>query len=167
MIDAVLEYSKAVRKAGKEKMVDLNELLQDTIAMLAVPKAIAISFEDILPTIKIDPFRIEQVFQNLISNAVQHMGKTEGNISISCKDTGENWLFKVSDDGPGIDEKYHEIVFQVFQTLKSNDDSRSTGVGLSTVKKIIQNYHGEIWIESQAGKGADFCFTIPKNRNKL
>ena len=73
------------------------------------------------------------------------------------------WKFWVADTGPGIEERYHERIFQIFQTLKSRDEQESTGIGLSIVKKIVENYHGKIWVESIVGKGSSFFFLLPKS----
>ena len=114
------------------------------------------------PVLVGDTIRITQVFQNLIGNAIKFVEKTDGHISIGCVDVGKYWQLSVSDDGPGIDPKYHEKVFQIFQTLKPRDEQENTGIGLSIVKKIVEFYGGNVWVESQEGKGSTFFFTMPK-----
>jgi signal transduction histidine kinase len=89
------------------------------------------------------------------------MDKPEGKIHIGCTREGKFWKFRVADNGPGIEEKYHEKVFQIFQTLHPRDQKESTGIGLTIVKKIIDMYGGRIWIESKVGEGSIFYFTIP------
>ncbi|GMT50358.1 MAG: hypothetical protein IEMM0008_1897 [bacterium] len=103
-----------------------------------------------------------QIFQNLISNAIKYMDKPEGEINISCDEDGDYWTFAVSDNGPGIDERYYDKIFQIFQTLVPRDDFESTGVGLSIVKKIIDRLGGRIWVNSQLGEGSTFIFTLCK-----
>ena len=103
-----------------------------------------------------------QVFQNLIGNAIKFMDKDEGVINVSCVDEGELWKFTVSDNGPGIDKRYHDKIFQIFQTLMARDEHESTGIGLTLVKKIITLYGGSIRVESEVGKGSAFIFTLPK-----
>ena len=103
-----------------------------------------------------------QVFSNLIGNAVKHNDKKEIEVNIACVEQADDWLFYVKDNGPGIEEQFHEKVFQIFQTLKTKDEMNSTGIGLSVVKKIIDNVGGKIWIESKTGKGCMFFFTLKK-----
>jgi two-component system, LuxR family, sensor kinase FixL len=103
-----------------------------------------------------------QVFGNLISNAVKYNDKEAGDIEIRCVDAGHNWSISISDNGPGIEEKYFEKIFQIFQTLKSRDEFESTGIGLTIVKKIIEANGGTIIVTSAPGEGTTFTFTIPK-----
>ncbi|MCK5742289.1 MAG: PAS domain S-box protein [Chlorobi bacterium] len=162
LIDAILNYSRIGRKNENDRLTDLNKSVDNVLQMLSASDSISISVDNDLPKLIIDPVRIEQVFQNLISNAVEYMDKPEGIINISSEDQGTYYLFKVKDNGPGIDAKYHKKIFEIFQTLQSKDESESTGIGLSTVKKIVKYYKGGIWLESAVGEGATFCFTLPK-----
>ena len=98
----------------------------------------------------------------MIGNAVKFMDKSQGTITIRCEDAGARWQFSVADNGPGIDPKYHDKIFQIFQTLKPRDEFESTGVGLSIVKKIVELYGGKIWVESEVAQGSTFWFTFPK-----
>jgi len=116
-----------------------------------------------LPTIEGEPTRIDQVFQNLLSNAVKHMDKANGRIAVACQDEGDHWTFSVCDNGPGIEEKYFDRIFKIFQTLTPRDEYENTGVGLTLVKKIVELYGGGIWVESEVGKGSTFSFTWPKS----
>jgi signal transduction histidine kinase len=102
------------------------------------------------------------VFQNLLSNAAKFLDKPEGEIAVNVCDDEEYWRFSVTDNGPGIGAKHYERVFQIFQTLRPHDQSESTGVGLSIVKKIVELQGGKIWVESQPGEGSTFFFTVPK-----
>jgi signal transduction histidine kinase len=107
--------------------------------------------------------RLIQVFENLISNAVKHMGRPEGEIFVGCKELEDFWQFHVRDTGPGIAEKYFEKIFQIFQTLAARDDRESTGIGLAVVKKNVELFGGRIWVESTVGTGSTFYFTMPKS----
>ncbi|MDA3843837.1 MAG: PAS domain S-box protein [Candidatus Kapabacteria bacterium] len=162
LIDAILNYSRVGRKNKNDRLTDLNKSVDNVLQILSAPDSTLVSVDNALPELIIDPVRIEQVFQNLISNAVEYMDKPEGIINISSEDQGSYYLFKVKDNGPGIDKKYHKKIFKIFQTLQSKDKSESTGIGLSTVKKIVKYYKGGIWVESSVGEGATFCFTLPK-----
>ena len=88
------------------------------------------------------------------------MDKPEGKIVIGCVNLGDFWKFSVADNGPGIDPKYHERIFQVFQTLQARDEHESTGIGLALVKKIVESYGGQIWVESTIDQGTTFYFTL-------
>ena len=81
---------------------------------------------------------------------------------IQCRDAGDRWRFSVADNGPGIDPKYHDKIFQIFQTLHPRDEVESTGIGLAIVKKILESHGGRIWVESKIGAGSTFYFTWPK-----
>jgi PAS domain S-box-containing protein len=162
-IDGILQYSRVSRV--KENYVDLNlnELVSEVIEMLSPPENIHIKVDTVLPVVKGERIYIQQVFQNLMSNSIKFMDKPEGFININCTDTGDYWELSVADNGSGIDEKYFNKIFMIFQTLQPRDKFESTGVGLSIVKKIIETNGGKIWVESEVGKGATFYFTLPKN----
>ncbi len=113
-----------------------------------------------LPSIKSDPTQMHQLFQNLISNAVAHIERKKGLVKISCEDCKKYWKFQIEDNGVGIPEEYHEKIFKIFQTLDTRE--KSTGIGLSIVKKIVDLYGGNIWLESEPGVGTSFYFTIKK-----
>ena len=162
LIDGILEYSRIGRIKGKEEEVDLNIVAKETIEILAPPENIQVIIENELPVVFGDRVRIGQVFQNLISNAMKYMDKPEGEIKIDCKDEGSHWKISVADNGPGIERKYYEKIFQIFQTLESKDTRESTGIGLTLVKKIVELHGGNIWVKSEVGKGSTFLFTIKK-----
>lgn len=164
LIDGILQYSRVGRVREALIDVDLNQKVREVIDMLAPPANIVITIENVLPTIHIEPTRIEQVFQNLLSNAVKYMDKPEGRIGIACVDQGKSWRFSVSDNGPGIEQRHFERIFQLFQTLAPRDRIESTGVGLSLIKKIVEMYGGKIDVESVVGQGSTFSFTLPKAR---
>jgi signal transduction histidine kinase len=147
--------------------VNLNELVSEVIDMLSPPKNITITVENEMPTIKCERTRIMQVFQNLLSNAVKFMNKPQGKIKISYADENDFWKFGVSDNGPGIEEKYFEKIFQIFQTLTPRDEFESTGIGLTITKKIVELYGGRIWVESEVGNGSTFFFTLPITHNAI
>jgi len=163
LIDGVLQYSRIGRIREKEKVVDLNAVAEEAINLIGTPDNIQITIEDRLPSVRGGKTRLGQVFQNLLDNAIKFMDKPGGEVKIGCADEGTHWRLSVADNGPGIDEGYHEKIFQVFQTLTPRDELESTGIGLTLVKKVIENAGGRIWVESTAGKGSTFFFTLPKN----
>lgn len=161
MIEGILQYSRVGRLFNADVSIDLNRLVSEVIDLLAVPDHIHVSIPNPLPVIVGDRIRIAQIFQNLIGNSVKFMDKPQGEISIDCHDDGTHWIFRVSDNGPGIATKYHEKVFQIFQTLTPRDQLESTGIGLALVKKIVELYGGTIGVESTVGEGTTFFFTLP------
>ena len=161
MIDDILEYSKIGQIEFKKVEVNLNELLKEVIALVEIPKNIKVTLGD-LPEIKAEKATIQQIFINLVDNAVKYSNKPDGKIRISCTNDKTSWRFSVSDNGIGIEEQHYERIFKMFQTLQSKDEGGGTGIGLAIVKKIVELYKGKIWVESKAGEGSTFFFTIPK-----
>ena len=165
LIDGILEYSRVGRMVGKETRIQLDALVQEVIISLAPPPSVQMRVVTPLPVILGDRTRVIQVFQNLLSNAMKFLETPEGNIEIGCDDAGDAWRFRVTDDGPGIDEKYFGKIFQIFQTLQARDEHESTGIGLALVKKIVEFSGGRVWVESTVGQGSAFFFTLPKHPN--
>jgi len=166
LIEGILHYSRIGRMNEEKVQVNLNELVPDIIDILAPPENITITIEKELPVIECEATRITQVFQNLMSNAVKYMDKPQGQIRIGCVEEESCWRFSVTDNGPGIEEKYFEKIFQMFQTLSPRDEFESTGVGLTVVKKIVETHGGRIWVESKVGEGSRFLFTLPKQKEE-
>jgi signal transduction histidine kinase len=162
LIDGILLYSRVGRVKETTVAVDLDRLVREVIDLLAPPSNMTVTIENPLPTVITEPTRIQQVFQNLISNAIKYMDKPEGKIRIACSAEGKQWKFSVSDNGPGIKQQHFEKIFQLFQTLAPRDRVESSGVGLALVKKIVEMYGGHVWIESAVGEGSTFFFTLPR-----
>jgi PAS domain S-box-containing protein len=162
LVDGILRYSRITRQHEEQVAVDVNQMLKEVCEMLSPPPGIVVRVAPGLPTVRCERTRLTQVFENLISNAVKYMGKPEGEISIGCEDDGLLWKFHVRDTGPGIEERYYEKIFQIFQTLAARDDRESTGIGLAIVKKNIELSGGRVWVESKMGQGSVFYFLIPK-----
>lgn len=163
LIDDILEYSQIGFTKEQKATVDTAKLVGNIVDCLAPPEGISISIEGQLPVINCDKTRLRQVFQNLLSNAIKYMDKHDGKIRIGCVEEDGFWKFSVADNGPGIDPKYAERIFKMFQTLAPKDKSSSTGLGLSIVRKIVELYGGRVWVESAPGKASTFFFTLPKN----
>ncbi len=163
LIDGVLRYSRIGRTKEDEVPIDLAKMVPEVIDMIDPPKHIAVNIETGLPTIMGEETRIQQVFQNLLGNAVKFNDKPQGEIRVCSVRENGHWKFCISDNGPGIDEKHHKKIFQIFQTLSPRDEFESTGIGLTIVKKIIELHGGQIWVESSVGQGTRFFFTLPSN----
>ncbi|MBW4519387.1 MAG: response regulator [Scytolyngbya sp. HA4215-MV1] len=162
LIDGVLQYSRVGRVRDEKTNVDLNQVVAAVKDAIAPPVGLEILVDSELPIVFVEKTRIQQVFQNLISNAVKYMGKPEGQIRIGHTTDNGFWQFFVSDTGIGIEERHFEKVFQIFQTLAPRDQSESTGVGLAIVKKIVELYGGRVWVTSQVGHSSTFFFTLPQ-----
>ena len=160
LIDGILQYSRAGREQNPAELINLDTMVTEIIETLEVPSHITIERPRPLPEVLYDPVRMLQVIQNLLSNAVKYMDKDVGYIGVEFDEDPHAWTFRITDNGPGIPQEYHEKVFGVFQTLQARDSYESTGVGLAVVKKIVENAGGRIWIISEEGKGSTFCFTV-------
>lgn len=161
LIDGILQYSRVGRVRETLQTVDLNHTVAEVLELLVVPPHITLTLAP-LPVIAAEPTRIAQLFQNLLSNAIKYMDKPHGLVEVGCSDAGAEWRFHVRDNGPGIEERHFERIFQLFQTLAAREGVESTGVGLALAKKIVETYQGRIWVTSQTGAGATFWFTLPK-----
>ncbi len=160
LINGILEYAGVDKVERSENQVDLNIVVNDIVETIYVPEHITIYIQENLPPVRGDKFRLHQLFQNLISNAVKYSDKEEGHISVSFEDLGDQWKFSIKDNGMGIDEKYHKKIFNLFQIL--DEHQNSTGIGLAIVAKIISLYKGKIRLYSEVGKGTTFYVSLPK-----
>ncbi len=162
LIEGLLQYSRVGRIQVALETVKVEKLLAEIIDSLAPPAEFVVEVQPGMPTLIAHRLLLQQVFSNLISNAIKHHRGSGGHIKISVQDTGDFYQFYVEDDGPGIAAQYHDKVFVIFQTLEARDQVENTGIGLSLVKKIVENQGGTISLESAEGKGAKFSFTWPK-----
>lgn len=162
LIDGILNYSKISKTKENRIKVNTQKLVEDIIDSLQAPSHIKIITEENLPDVYFDEIKLQQVFQNLISNAIKFIDKKYGEIVISSKTNNSYIEFSIKDNGPGIKKEYHEKIFQIFQTLNARDEFESTGIGLTIVKKIIENNGGNIYVNSENNEGTTFLFTIKK-----
>ncbi|GAB1543268.1 ATP-binding protein [Scytonema sp. NUACC21] len=159
LINGLLEYSRVGRTQTPLSVVNVASLLKEVIDFLAPPPTFTIEVESGMPTFVTKKIPLQQVFSNLIGNAIKHHSRADGRVQIAVKDRGNFYEFTVSDDGPGIATEFHDKVFLIFQTLEARDHKESTGVGLAIVKKIVETEGGTISLQSQAGAGSTFRFT--------
>jgi len=165
LINGILAYTKAGKNTTEKKIVNLNDMLNDIIDLLNPPKNIKITQPKDLPSFETEATKLQQVFANLLNNSIKYMDKPKGEINIGWIRLEDKFQFFIEDNGPGIESKYHEKIFVIFQTLSTRDQIESTGIGLSIVKKLIEEQGGKIWIESIPNKGTKFLFTWPSNMN--
>ena len=159
----LLELSTIGRIIKEPEAVDMNLLVTDVLAQLAGPlkhRNLTVAVQPGLPAVLCDKRRMAEVLQNLFENAINYMGEqAEPLIQFGMREeAGEN-IFFVQDNGIGIDEKYHRVIFDLFNKLDA--ESSGTGIGLALVKRIIEVHDGKVWVESEGeGKGSRFCFTV-------
>jgi len=161
----LLEFSRIGKIENEENLIDLNDLVREVLILhkkqIKETKAIII-FEN-LPSMVIYKTPLFQVFQNLIGNSLKYHTKgVSPTVNISSEETETNWQFSVKDNGIGINEEYFNKIFMLFHRLHNKGQYLGTGIGLAVCKKIIENFGGKIWIESEQNMGSTFYFTIPK-----
>lgn len=163
LIDAILEYSRVGRVRTRAEPVDARRLVEEIVDLVAPPPGFRIVVEGELPTFVTPRARLQQVLMNLIVNAIKHHhDRPRGRVVVGAEDAGSFWRFRVTDNGPGIDPRFHEKIFVIFQTLEPRDRVEGTGIGLALVKKIVESYGGRIEVASAVGEGSTFTFTWPK-----
>ncbi|WP_298417697.1 ATP-binding protein [uncultured Kordia sp.] len=160
LVKGILRYSTIGSVEKEFYKVDTNAVVQKVINFNEISENITISIPQKLPFVTGDHFRLEELFRNLLRNAIKFNDKPTVKITIGYTDKNDFWEFYIQDNGKGIEEKYFEKVFVAFQKLENN--YKSTGIGLSIVKKIIDLYEGEIWIQSTPKEGSTFYFTLKK-----
>lgn len=171
LIERLLELFRIGRAKGREELVDISDLIHNVIHEFESEleeDEIRIVVKNGMPTVKCDRSMMGSVFANLISNASKYMGEDNQNpvIEIGYEDQNGYHRFYVKDNGIGIDEKYHEKIFQILQRL--NDiEAEGTGVGLTIVKRTVESFGGEVWVDSAKGYGTTMYFTMPKDKGGL
>lgn len=163
LINGILMYSRIGRVKDERELIEVGHYVNEVYQLLDVPENIEVVIESELPTLFFYKAHVIQLFENLLSNAIKFCDKEKGEIKIGVIDLPHFWKFYVSDNGVGIEKRYHDKIFEIFQTLRRRDEVESTGIGLSIVKKIVDNAGGHIWVESEVGEGTTFFFTLPKS----
>ena len=167
LIDGILSYCRVGREKAELSRLELGEVVGEVINSFKIPDNIRVHAEGGLPVVYFFRLHLEQVLQNLIGNAIKHLGKPDGEVVVYCRDAGEVWELCVKDNGVGIEERHFHRIFKLFQVLKKEENyADSTGIGLALVKKIADIHGEEVWVESVVGKGTSFYFTITKNFNE-
>jgi PAS domain S-box-containing protein len=163
LINDLLTYSRVGTKGKELSPTDSEAVLAQSVNDLKVTieENGALVTHDPLPTVMADNSQLEQLFQNLIGNAIKFRSSEPPRIHLSASRNGKGWVFSVRDNGIGIAPEYSERIFIIFQRLHSRQEYPGTGIGLAICKKIVERHGGRIWVESDVGKGATFCFTLP------
>lgn len=160
LLNGILQYSTINKNQESSYVVDLGFMVEEITKNISWPEHIEFKVPNKLPLVIGDRYRLEQLFKHLIDNAIKYNDKDKGLIVLNVEDVGEFFKFSIQDNGIGISEKYHKKIFNTFKKLNNNSDS--LGIGLSVVKRIVNMYHGDIWIDSEVGKGTTFYFTLKK-----
>jgi len=165
LLNELLELSRVGRIANPPENIQFGKIVQETLDLLSgqlEAKNIQVKVADEFPIIYADKIRVFEIIQNLVSNAIKFMGNQRSpmiEIGINGNDTDGKPIFYVRDNGIGIDPDYHARIFGLFNRLDPSIDG--TGIGLTLIKRIVDIHGGRIWVESEPGKGATFCFTLP------
>jgi light-regulated signal transduction histidine kinase (bacteriophytochrome) len=164
LIEGLLQYSRVARRGGGFEPTACEVVLEQATANLEtlIVENGAIVTHDPLPTVQADRSQLVQLFQNLIGNAVKFHGEQPPRVHVGAQREEDGWTFFVRDNGIGIEPRFGERVFEIFQRLHERDRYPGTGVGLSICKRIVEHHGGRIWVESQLGKGATFFFTLSR-----
>jgi light-regulated signal transduction histidine kinase (bacteriophytochrome) len=164
LIKDLLAYTRATgREEGVEEMTDAQEVFDSIICDLRQPirDCEAVITCDELPRVRVLKVHVQQLLQNLLSNALKYRSSEPPKIHIQANTHGSEWLFSIRDNGIGIDPKYAEQIFGIFKRLHNTDEYPGTGIGLAICQKIVERYGGRIWVESELGQGAEFFLTLP------
>ena len=163
LLDDLLAYSRSARHQYPTELVDTAQLIDDIVNLLAIPEAFTITTEAPLPVLVTARVPLEVVLRNLLANAIKHHARVDGKVLVAADDQGDMIEFTVQDDGPGIAEKHHTRIFEIFQTLQPRDVMEGSGMGLAIVKRFVESRGGTIRVASVEGQGATFRFTWPKD----
>jgi two-component system sensor histidine kinase/response regulator len=151
-------YNNITSAAFKNKLVNSNTIVKRIVNETHKPPAATITIKNELPTLFVDENKLGKIFEILIENALEHIDKKNGRIQIACEITQKDYVFSITDNGIGIHPKYHEKIFNMFQAIES---TKSAGIGLSMVKKIISHYNGQIYLKSTPNVETTFYFNLP------
>jgi signal transduction histidine kinase/FixJ family two-component response regulator len=161
LINGILDYSRAGRMHANPEPVHVGRLVAEVVELLAPADGTVRVGED-MPVVVTERVPLQQVFMNLIGNALKHAKRGDPSVQVDAREEGWWHQFSITDNGPGIAREFHDKIWAIFQTLEPRDVVEGTGIGLSVVKKIVEGKGGRVWVESVPGAGATFRFTWPK-----
>lgn len=164
LINDLLAYTRAGQAPDNLTSVDAGVILEQTLANLAeaIRESGAVVTHDALPRLFIGEAHLQQLFQNLIGNAIKYRGGNSPQVHISAARQGGGWRVSVRDNGIGIDSRYKEKIFGVFKRLHRDETYSGTGIGLAICQRVVERYGGRIWVESTPGEGSTFTFSLPE-----
>lgn len=161
LLSSLLSYSRIGRREGESTWVETRAVLENVLDLYVPSDRFQVYLPEDLPQVFAPLAAVELVFRNIVMNAVKHHDKELGVISVSAETVGDEIVFTISDDGPGIPEEYQEKVFRLFQTLKSRDELEGSGMGLALVKKTMEIHGGRVEILSDGKSGTSFILAWP------
>ncbi len=162
LIDGLRTYSRIGRINSNAEIVHTEKIVRAAVHYLDTPEQFTLKIPPDMPVFNTYPKDLEQVFFQLISNAIKYNHRPTGQIEVTWKENDDFYLFTVSDNGPGIEPEYHNKVFSIFQTLETRDKVESVGLGLPLVKKLVEHHGGKVNMESAVGEGVTIHFSWPK-----
>lgn len=160
LIDGILTYSKIDKEELPQESINTHQIIQSIINIIYIPEHISITIKNQLPMLQADRYRIQQLFQNIIGNAVNYIEEEVGLVEVASEEFEDYYVFSIKDNGVGIAKEHHQKIFNTFQSYTKSE--HSTGLGLAIVKKIIDAYNGKIWVDSELGKGSTFFIKLNK-----
>ncbi|MBM0104680.1 GAF domain-containing protein [Steroidobacter sp. S1-65] len=160
----LLSYARLSTKGQSPQPINTATVCEAALAQLkqSIKERNAVITVEQLPTVVGYATQLTQLFQNLIGNALKYCNRQQPEVHVSAQATPDHWIFSVRDNGIGIEPQYFERIFQMFKRLHTREQYSGTGIGLALCKKIVARHRGQIWVESQPGKGSNFLFTIPR-----
>lgn len=165
LISDLVEYSRIDTLAKPFTQTNATEVLQRAIANLSVAVEednVHITY-DTLPVFMSDPVQLTRLFQNLLANAIKFRREEPLSIHVGVEEKEQEWVFRVEDNGRGIEEKYLQSIFVIFKQFGKRTERTGSGLGLAIAKKIVARHNGSIWVDSTVGKGSTFYFSVPKS----
>ena len=162
IVDGILAFARVGQMRAQPETVDIGVLLHDVVELLDAPDGAHIGIAPGMPVARVQRQLLEQVFSNLVGNALKYARRADPRVEVGVSETDAFFEFWVTDNGPGIEPKYQERIWSLFQRLEAQDDIEGTGVGLALVKKIVEGQGGRAWVDSQPGHGATFRFLWPR-----
>ena len=162
----LLTYSRAGTSKEISSSIDMNEIAREITSTFtfALKESCGEIILNELPTITAVKTQMQQLLQNLVGNAIKYRSSDPPRIEISCTEGEHYWVFRVSDNGIGIDQRFFEKIFVIFQRLHNKTEYSGTGIGLAICKKIVEKHGGSIHVESTPGKGSTFIFSVRKSK---
>jgi light-regulated signal transduction histidine kinase (bacteriophytochrome) len=164
LVRDLLTYTQAATIEEEPGQADANIIIQVAIANLAgtIAESGATMDFDPLPSVRVHAIQLQQVFQNLIGNAIKyHRPGVPPVVHATARRQDGTWLFSITDNGIGIEPQFQERIFGLFKRLHTGDEYSGTGIGLALCQRIMERNHGRIWVESEPGRGSTFYFTLP------
>lgn len=167
MINDLLAFSNVARQRISPQPIRAKEVLERVLRNLktSIDESCATVTYDSLPVVMADEIQLELLFQHLIENAIKYQNSKSPEVHVSAKKNENQWIFSIRDNGIGIHPRYFESIFALFKRLHTHEKYSGTGVGLAVSKRIVEGHGGQIWVESEMGKGATFYFSIEQHNS--